>query len=99
MFFTVLIGVGEGLPNLLTQPLQVQIGFLALALVLIGILAGWRWELSGGVLSLLGWCLFVEAVIRSPRGLTWFVVALALPGAFYVTSALLRRYHGKHKSA
>jgi hypothetical protein len=86
----VFIAVGEGIPNPLTQPVKVQVGFLALALILIGILAGWRWELSGGIISLFGWCLFVVAVIGSPKGLTWIVIALALPGALYATSALLR---------
>ena len=78
-----------------TQPTRVQVGFLALALILIGILAGWRWELSGGITSLFGWCLFLVPVMNSPRGPTWFEIALAVPGALYVTSALLRRSHEK----
>src|ERR1039457_5196208 len=57
VIFAVVIAVGEGMPNPFTQPLAIQIGFLALAMILIGILAGWRWELAGGVLSLAGWCL------------------------------------------
>ena len=55
----VLIAVGEGMPNIFTQPMPVQIGFLAMALIMIGILAGWRWGLAGGILSLAGWVLFV----------------------------------------
>jgi hypothetical protein len=93
------IAVGQGIPNPFTQPARVQVGFLALALIIIGILAGWRWELSGGIMSLLGWCLFLPAVITSPRGMNGFVMALALPGALYVTSALLRRHHQNHQSA
>ena len=95
----VLIAIGEGMPNPFTQPIPVQIGFLALALVMIGILGGWRWELAGGTVSLVGWSLFVVAVMRSPRGLNWFVSALALPGVLYVAGALLRRYNGRHPSA
>lgn len=49
-----IIAIGEGLPNVFTQPWNVQIGFLALALMLVGILAGWRWELFGGIGSLVG---------------------------------------------
>ena len=89
----VVIGIGEGMPNPFTQPPAVQIGFLALAMIMIGILAGWRWELAGGVISLAGWCLFVEAVIHSPRGLNWFFWALAMPGFPHVISALLRRHN------
>jgi hypothetical protein len=92
------IAVGNGLPNPLTQPVLVQIGFLALAIIVSGILAGWRWELSGGMMSLFGWCLFLSAVIL-PKSPTWFVTFLALPGVGYVTSALLRHYYEKRPSA
>jgi hypothetical protein len=84
----VMIGIGEGMPNPFTQPPAVQVGFLALALLMIGILAGWRWELTGGVISLAGWCLFLASV---KCRLTWFVWSLALPGVLDVISALLRR--------
>jgi len=95
----VLIAIGEGMPNPFTQPMPVQFGFLALALVMIGILGGWRWELAGGILSLVGWGLFVVAVMHPPRGLNWFVGALALPGLLYVAGALLRRYDERHQAA
>lgn len=84
----VIIGIGEGMPNPFTQPPAVQVGFLALALLMIGILAGWRWEFAGGVISLAGWCLFLASV---KCRLTCFVWALALPGVLYVVSALRHR--------
>jgi hypothetical protein len=43
--------------------------------------------------------LFVVAVMHPPRGLNWFVSALALPGLLYVAGALLRRYNERHQSA
>jgi len=89
----VCIAVGQGLPNPFTQTTGVQVGFLALALMLIGIAAGWRWELPGGIISLIGWCLFLVPVLNSPRGLSGFVMLLAVPGLLYVASALLRRYN------
>lgn len=94
---TVYIAIGQGLPNLFTQPARVQVGFLALAFMLAGNLAGWRWELSGGIVSLFGWCLFLLATINSPRALNGFVLAMALPGAFYLASALLRRHREKKR--
>ena len=94
----VVIAIGEGMPNPFAQPASVQLGFLALAMMMIGILAGWRWELAGGILSLAGWCLFCVAIENSPRGLNWFCWDLALPGALYLTSALLRRHNEKHPS-
>ena len=86
----VVIAIGEGIPNPFTQPPVVQIGFLALAMILIGILAGWRWELAGGVLSLASWCLFVGSVVGLTR-LNVFISLLALPGILYLISAWLRR--------
>ena len=99
VILTVWIAIGQGMPNPFTQPTGVQAGFLALALILIGILAGWRWELSRGIISLFGWCFFLAPVMNSPRGPNWFVIALAMPRALYVTSALLRRYREKRLSA
>ena len=63
-------------------------------MILIGMLAGWRWELAGGVFSLAGWCLFFAAVIGL-KHFTGFVLLLALPGVLYLLSALLRRHHDK----
>ena len=97
---TLIIAIAEGMPNPFTQPMIVQLGFLALALIILGILAGWRWELSGGIMSLVGWGLLVIPVIKhSPRGMNPFFIVLAVPGILYVASALLRRYHAKHPSA
>jgi hypothetical protein len=99
VILAVYIAIGQGMPDPFTQPTGVQVGFLALAFIFIGILAGSRWELSGGIILLFGWCLFLVSVINSPRGLTGLVIALAAPGALWVTSALLRRYYENHLSA
>jgi hypothetical protein len=89
----VIIAIGEGMPNPFTQPALVQVGFLALAMIMIGILGGWRWELAGGVISLAGWCLFVGSVTDFRRGLNWFIWILAMPGFLFVISALLKRHN------
>ena len=94
--FIVCLAIGEGMPNPFAQPAKVQVGFLALAMIMAGILAGWRWELAGGILSLAGWCLFCVPIENSRRGLNWFCWALALPGALYLASALLRGRNEKH---
>ena len=99
VFITLMIAVGQGLPNPFTQPPVVQIGLLALILIVGGILAAWRWELWGGLMSLFGWALFVTVVIGSPRGLNGFVAALVLPGALYIASAALRRLAAKRLTA
>jgi hypothetical protein len=86
--------IGEGLPNLLTVAPVIQAEFVAFALIFGGIVVGWRWELVGGLLSLLSAGLFYVAVLSSGvgnRSAWWPFVALALPGALLITSAFLRR--------
>jgi len=92
VFAVLAIAVGEGMPNPFTQPLSIQLGFLGLALVLAGILIGWRWNIPAGIISLSGWCLFVLTVMKAPKGPNVFVCAMALPAVLYLTSALLQRY-------
>jgi hypothetical protein len=71
----------------------IQAECVALALVFGGILVGWRWELVGGLLSLVSVGLFRVAVLSSGVGnqAAWPFVALAIPGALLITSAFLRR--------
>lgn len=91
VFGCVFIAIGEGMPNPVTVALPMQVMFLAFALILIGILAAWRWEFAGGVTSLAGWCVFVIGLAISPRGLTVTAVVLAVPGLLYLASARLRQ--------
>ncbi len=86
----VALAIGEGVPNLLTQAPSVQVGFFALAMTVIGILLGWRWEAVGGAMSLAGYSLFIGDLRCSNSGLTEFIATLGLPGALYLASAILR---------
>jgi hypothetical protein len=95
---TLIIAIGEGVPNLFTQPFLIQIGFLALTLVLFGILLAWRWELPGGIMSLAGWVLFILAE-RVHWQHSLFFILLGVPSLLFLGSSFLHRYHGKHKSA
>ncbi len=91
VFGTLFIAIGEGMPNPFAQSLLVQVMFLALGLLLIGILAAWRWEFAGSITSLAGWSIFIVGLAISPRGLTVTAVVLAVPGLLYLASARLRR--------
>ena len=95
----VVIAIGEGMPNPLTQTAIVQLGFVALALILIGILIGWRWELAGGSISLVGLCLLCVPVVNSPRGLHWDLSVLAIPGILYISSYFLARSASSRSNA
>src|SRR5690242_14697183 len=56
----------DGLPNLVQAPAAVQLGFLALFLMILGSILGWKWEGVAAAMILVG-CL------------TWIVVERHLP--------------------
>jgi len=77
------------MPNPLTQPPMVQLGFAGVALIVLGFLAAWRWELAGGIASLVGVCMVFGPNLVDGK-MTWFIAALVAPGVLYMTSHLLR---------
>ena len=91
---TLIIAIGEGVPNVFTQPFVIQLGFLALTLVLFGALLAWRWELPGGIM----WVLFILAE-RVHWQHSLFFILLGVPSLLFLGSSFLRRYYEKHKSA
>ena len=99
VLLVVAIAVGEGMPNPFTQPVPIQLGFLGLTLVMAGILAGWRWDVTPAIVSLAGWCLFYFAVVYPPIRHYAFIFALALPAVLLLLSALLKRHSESHAPA
>jgi hypothetical protein len=87
----VCLAVGEGVPNVLRQPFRVQIGFVALGLLVAGIITGWMRELLGGVLIVAGWGVFMVVAVGAPSRWNLFITLLALPGILLIASAWLRR--------
>jgi hypothetical protein len=90
LVLVITLAIGEGVPNPFTQPVGVQMGFLMLAILLVGMLAGWIWEVAGGIVALAGWLGFV-VVVMCLQHMTGVVVGMALPGLLYLASAYLRR--------
>jgi hypothetical protein len=78
---------GEGFPNVFVQPTEVVLEFLALGMMLVGFLLGWRWEAIGGGLALLGFGLFcvVELIVNGafPGGA---IPLFAIPGILLLIS-------------
>ncbi|PTY08424.1 hypothetical protein DB347_02240 [Opitutaceae bacterium EW11] len=91
LLICLVIMIGEGAPNPLTQPPRVLMGFVALALLALGILLGWISEAWGGALSIFAWTMFVLITRVSLSGPRLFVVLLAVPGILYLASAAFRR--------
>lgn len=54
----VAIAVGEGVPNPLGQPIAVNLLFIALATMVVGLIVAWKWEVVGGLLILGGFAFF-----------------------------------------
>ena len=96
-FFGVFIAVAEHMPLPGWPPTLNDVFFFALFLLLLGLLAGWRWELTGGIMALAGAGLFF-VLVQIKRGLTLAALVetlpaafvLLLPGALFLASALLR---------
>ncbi len=85
------IAIGEGMPNPFTRamsPIEL-LGFAGLSLVVLGFLMGWRWELAGGILSIVGVCMLFGPTMANGR-ITWFIVVMLVPGVLYMASRLLR---------
>ena len=87
----VVIGQG-GPPNIFHQPTPVQLEFVALGLMLLGLVLGWVREGIGGLLVLLGLAALntVELAVNGRPAVGAFPL-FALPGALFLFSALLRR--------
>jgi hypothetical protein len=79
--------IGDGPPNVSRQPASVQIEFLGMGLMVVGFIAGWRWEPLGGLLAVIGFAVFLVTELavnhRPPGGaISLFVV----PGVLYLMS-------------
>ena len=76
LFAVFVVGHG-GLPNLLDQPIPVQIESASMFMMLAGFLAAWRWETFGGILATCGFASFfaTEMVTNGtpPGGLILFL--------------------------
>lgn len=94
--------VGEGISKPFSLPLIKQLELLAMAIFMIGTLAGWRREIAGGILSLGGICLFILLIVSDTTDmgntkLHLFYFIQLMPGALYIASSLLRRQNRKKR--
>ena len=96
-FCGVFIAIAEHMPLPSWPPTLNDAFFFALLLLLLGLIAGWRWELAGGIMALAGSCLFLILVlIKKGITLSAFTATLpgalimGLPGVLFLASALLR---------
>ncbi len=92
MVLVIALVIGEGMPNLLNRPGFEVLQLFAFAVVLAGLLIGFRWELLGGVAVLSGLVVFylinLAAVGKVPGGLfPWFFIA----GLLFLVSGLSSR--------
>ena len=84
--------VGEHMPIPFTGPvtLVALLGALGFVSLVVGLLAGWRWELTGGILVLAGAALLVYPTLINGR-VTLFFAVMAAPGVLFIASRALRR--------
>jgi hypothetical protein len=91
LVLVIVVGHG-GLPNILEQPVAVQLEFAAMGVMLLGLVIGWVREFLGGLLVLAGLAAFnaVELVVNGRPALGAFPL-FAVPGVLFLLSALLWR--------
>lgn len=87
----IMIGEG-GPPNVFSESIPVQLEFAALMLMLIGFCIGWRWELLGGLLSVLGFVGFTMTELAVNGSLPGGAIPYFLiPGVLFLVSFRLAR--------
>ena len=67
----VLIAAGEGLPEVAGLSLREKLLFLALAMILVGLIAAWKWEGAGSALILGGFTAFAVVDRSLPLNLVF----------------------------
>jgi hypothetical protein len=92
----VMFAIGEGMPGPRTMfpwpPTSVTVYSLAFLLLLVGFLAGWLWEMAGGIIATAGGLLLVAAAAYWHARFSLVLLALFMaPGPLYLASAILRR--------
>ncbi len=91
--------VGEGTPGTFRQPPRVIVEFIALGLMLAGLLIGWRWEATGGVTTIAGFALFAATGLIVNRHLPGFAICLFLvPGLLFLASSGLNPPIDRHET-
>jgi uncharacterized integral membrane protein len=98
IFLLILVFImGEGIPNLFKQPPGVQFEFAGLFIILIGLILGWKWPLTGGILILLGNMAF--HIIEGRLYVGTVFAAFDLAGLLYIASRLLSKIAEKFDEA
>ena len=90
------IAIGHGgPPNIFLQPPSVQLEFIALGVMLVGLVIGWLRAGLGGLLVLVGLAAFnaIELTVNGRLALGAFPL-FAVPGTLFLLSALLH-WRGK----
>jgi len=74
-----------------------HIGFAGIVLVVVGFGAAWRWEMIGGLVSLVGVCMVWP--LRDSGFITACFFCLGATALLFLTSCILRRKAEANKSA
>lgn len=88
LFVTMAFGEGVPSPWILTRP--EKYAFLALFVMLAGLVSAMRWELVGGILILVGYALF--ALINQELVISWAFTLFPVAGILFLLSWALSRH-------
>lgn len=85
LFFVAADFAPEGLPPIWKEPPAVQLDFLALLLMVVGCVVGWKWDAVAGFMTLFGYLIWQLVEQRIPWPPTWLELVLAT-GLLYALS-------------
>ena len=80
----------EGLPQLWRESLGVQLDFVALFLMVVGGIAGWKWPDMASVVVLSGYTLWQLVEHRLPWPPSWIEIPLAV-GVLYAVASWIKK--------
>ena len=85
----VLMAVAEGIPSPSSLTPAERLLFVAVIVMLVGLVTAWKWELAGGLLTICGYVFF--AIVEQEILLPWVFLLILIIGVLFLLSWSLQR--------
>jgi len=89
VLFLVLMVVAEGIPSPSSLTPAERLLFVAVIVMLVGLVSAWKWELARGLLTICGYVLF--AIVEQEVLLPWVFLLILISGVLFLLSWSLKR--------
>jgi len=79
----------QGIPSPSSLTPAERLLFVAVIVMLVGLVSAWKWELAGGLLTICGYVLF--AIVEQEILLPWVFSLILITGVLFLLSWFLKR--------